>query len=445
LKRSLRQFGSALERNTTASQARKAEKLAQAGAESFEVIAREWHAKFSPGWVARVKTTSIYAEELYGQAADLAGEPAFGFDPFSENLERLLDSLAADGALTPRGADMTRAEFTGYLRNRLELQRWLRELPQIAEQPIERPVFCLGLPRSGTTFLLNLFDHDERLRLLRAWEVRAPVPPPALDPASVTRRIASARRSLGQWKTDVADFDALHLLDVEGPDECTMLMSAAFAQAGFHNYLNVPGWFEWMADALDFEAAYCLHRQQLQALQWASAPRRWALKYPNHVLAVDAIRRVYPDASFVFTHRDPDVTLASLCSLTYEFRAPRTAHNERAVVGRQMTAFVLKHVQRIIDFRNSPAARQCAVVDIDYYRLVDQPVAVLDEVYRALGMQMSEGVERRLSQWTADNPKGKRGVHQYSAQEFGLQPELTEHVFSAYRERFGLRRERPAA
>jgi len=33
-------------------EARKAEKLAQAGAESFEVIAREWHAKFSPGWVA---------------------------------------------------------------------------------------------------------------------------------------------------------------------------------------------------------------------------------------------------------------------------------------------------------------------------------------------------------------------------------------------------------
>ena len=33
-------------------EARKAEKLAQAGAECFEAIAREWHAKFSPGWVA---------------------------------------------------------------------------------------------------------------------------------------------------------------------------------------------------------------------------------------------------------------------------------------------------------------------------------------------------------------------------------------------------------
>lgn len=383
----------------------------------------------------------INADALRHQAAELAGAPEFGPDPFAENLERLLESLATDGALTPAGVEMTRAEFADYLSNRLQLQRWLRELPQIAAQPIERPVFCLGLPRSGTTFLLNLFDHDERLRLLRAWESREPTPPPALDPESVTRRIESARRSVGQWKSDVATFDAIHLLDVEGPDECTMLLSKAFAQAGFHNYLNVPGWFDWMADALDFEAAYRLHRQQLQVLQWAAPPRRWALKYPNHVLAIDAIRRVYPGASFVFTHRDPDVTLASLCSLTHELRAPRAAHNDRRVVGEQMTTFVLKNLQRIMEFRNSRAAQDCPVVDVDYYRMVETPVAVVDEVYRALGMSMSDAVERRLSQWTANNPKGKRGTHRYTSEEFGLRPERTEDAFSAYRERFGVRRE----
>ena len=34
------------------SEARKAAKVAQAGAENFETIAREWYLKFSPGWVA---------------------------------------------------------------------------------------------------------------------------------------------------------------------------------------------------------------------------------------------------------------------------------------------------------------------------------------------------------------------------------------------------------
>jgi hypothetical protein len=81
------------------------------------------------------------------------------------------------------------------------------------------------------------------------------------------------------------------------------------------------------------------------------------------------------------------------------------------------------------------------VVDVDYYRMVENPVAVVDEVYRALGMSLSDAVERRLSQWTANNPKGKRGTHCYTSEEFGLRPERTDEAFSAYRERFGVRRE----
>lgn len=387
----------------------------------------------------------INADALRRQAAEWTGLDAFGPDPFAESLDRLLDSLASDGDLTPEGVEMTCGEFSGYLRNRLQVQRCLRQIPQIAQQAIERPVFFLGLPRSGTTLLLNLFDHDERLRLLRTWEAREPAPPPALDAASVQRRIDSARGMLGQWSSDVPNFDAMHLLDVEGPDECTMLLSNAFAQAGFHNYLNVPGWFDWMADRLDFDAAYGFHRVQLQLLQWAAPQRRWALKYPNHVLAIDAIRRVYPGACFVFTHRDPDVTLASLCSLTHELRAPRTAGNDRRVIGAQMSRFVLKHLERIVEFRDSPPARDCTIVDVDYYRLVDQPLAVVDEVYRAIGMTMSPAVEQRLASWTRANPKGKRGAHRYTADEFGLQRTGTGDAFSRYRDRFGIRSERVAA
>lgn len=389
-------------------------------------------------------TTSISAHELRRQAAALAGQAEYGPDPYAENLDRLLASLATQGDLTPQGVAMTQGEFTGYLYNRLQIQHWLKEVPEIARQPIERPIFFLGLPRSGTTFLLNLFDHDERLRLLRTWEALQPAPPPALDPESVSRRIERARQHLGQWTSDVEGFEAMHLLDVEGPDECTMLLSNAFAQAGFDNYLQVPGWFDWMVESCDFEAAYRLHKQQLQVLQWGAEPRRWALKYPNHVLAMDAIRRVYPDAAFVFTHRDPDVTLASLCSLTFELRSARIAHNDRHEVGAQMTRFVLKHMQRIMEFRDSSAARDCLMVDVDYYRMVANPLVVVDEIYRAVGMSMSAAVEGRLAQWTAANPKGKRGAHRYAADQFGLQPARTAAPFTAYRERFGVAREQAA-
>jgi hypothetical protein len=384
---------------------------------------------------------SIAADELRRAAALLANQPEFGPDPFAENLERLLAALDEGGALTASGLEITRAELTGYLRNRLDVQRWLREVPEIESQTVENPIFFMGLPRSGTTFLLNLFDHDPRLRLIRVWEGREPTPPPALDPTSVARRIEAARLFVGQWQGDVEGFDALHLLDADGPDECTMLLAIVFAQAGFPNYLNVPGWFDWMVESLDFEAAYRLHKQQLQILQWQAPARRWALKFPNHVLAIPAIRRVYPDASFVFTHRDPDTALASLCSLTHEFRSARSERNDRGAIGEEMSAFVAKHIERILEYRAPGAMGESAVVDVDYYRMVADPVGVSEEVYRGLGMSMSPEVEERLARWTQANPKGKRGAHRYAAADFALDSRRTEDVFSAYRARFGVRRE----
>jgi len=401
----------------------------------------------------------LHADALRREAARLAGRADFGADPFAENLERLLDALAAADALTPEGLETTRAELTGYLRNRLEVQRWLARMPWIEARPIVRPIFFMGLPRSGTTFLLHLFDHDPRLRLLRTWESREPAPPPALDPESVARRIESARRFVGSWQGEVEGFDALHLLDAEGPDECGMLLANAFAQAGFPNYLEVPGWFGWMLESLDFDAAYRLHRQQLQVLQHGAPERRWALKFPNHLLAVPAIRRVYPDAAFVYTHRDPDTALASLCSLTCELRAARSRRVDRRAVGREMSVFVARHVERILAFRSpassattgaagSPRAAGAldgaVVVDVDYDRLVADPVAVTDAIYAAVGMPMADAVAARLARWTAENPKGRRGAHRYAAGDFALDPAETEAVFAAYRARFGIRREAQA-
>ena len=99
---------------------------------------------------------SFDADELRRDAAQLANQLEFGPDPFAENLERLLAALDQGGDLTPSGLEITRAELTGYLCNRLSVQRWLREVPEIEARAVERPIFFMGLPRSGTTFLLNL-------------------------------------------------------------------------------------------------------------------------------------------------------------------------------------------------------------------------------------------------------------------------------------------------
>lgn len=233
----------------------------------------------------------LHSESLKQKAATDAGFAEFGDDPFAENFARLVDALNTDGKLSAVGVQLSEEEILRLLRNRLELKSWLTEHPEILDEPIARPIFLMGLPRSGTTFLQNLFDHDDGLRLPRTWETLRPCPPPAAEPDSVAPRIEAADRFLNRWRSDVENFDATHLMDVTGPDECAHVMSMAFTQAGFQNYAQVPRYFDWLLRAADFQAAYRLHKTVLQLLQWRAPTRRWVLKYPNHMLAVDGVSR----------------------------------------------------------------------------------------------------------------------------------------------------------
>lgn len=382
---------------------------------------------------------ALDVDVLKQQAAVAFNRPEFAEDPFAEHLARFIDALNSDGALTQEGAAITKAEILALLRNRLEIREWLANHPEIADERIDRPVFVMGLPRSGTTFLHHLFDHDPALRLLKTWQTLRPCPPPAFDPASVAPRIAEAERHVGRWRGDVVGFDATHLMDPEGPDECSLVLNQVFAQAGFQNYLKVQSFFDWLYAHGDFVQVYRYHKSVLQLLQWRDAPKRWVLKYPNHLLAMTAIREVHPEAVFVVTHRDPVRTLASLCDLTRQYRAPRYADNDPAGIGREMWDFVAKHIDRLLTFRRTTGA---GIIDVDYYRLVDDPIATVRELYDALGLDMPDTVRTKLADWTARNPKGKRGEHVYTLEDYGLDFDRVNESFAEYRRLYALPVER---
>jgi enoyl-CoA hydratase/carnithine racemase len=389
------------------------------------------------GGQTRAGETERMAEIL---DATLAGREAGGEDPFAAHFEAFLASLREDAALSPAGEEATAAEISRLLRNRHEIASWHAEHPETLREPLEAPIFLMGLPRSGTTFLHHLFDHDPRFRLLRAWETLRPCPPPAVAPESVGPRLAEARRFLGGWKRDVVNFDAIHLMDPEGPDECSLLLNLAFAQAGFLNYLDVPGYFRWLLEHGDFLATYRFHANVLRLLQHGAAPRRWVLKYPNHLLAMREIGAVHPGARFVVTHRDPVQALASLCELTFQYRAPRHARNDKRRIGAQIFDFVAAHVDRLLAYAERPDAGR-APIDVDYGRLVADPVASVAALYAALDLEMPGPVRDTLAAWVARNPKGARGEHRYRLEEFGLDAARANERFAAYRERYAIPRE----
>ena len=164
-----------------------------------------------------------------------------------------------------------------------------------------------------------------------------------------------------------------------------------------------------------------LPRRVLKLLQWGSPERRWTLKWPCHLLALDAIAAVYPDAKFVVTHRDPVQALASNCSLTQMLREGTSPNADPHQIGRDMLELVGQHVNRLVAFdREQEAAGSDRLVHVDYYSLVDAPEAVMPDVFAAIDLDWTPDVEERIRVWRAENPKGKRGTHEYRLDDYGL-------------------------
>ena len=358
-------------------------------------------------------------------------------DLLRPNLDHLVAAINATADLALGSEASVGSSLVARTADRLEGLEWLGRHPEIADEVIADPVFLCGLPRSGTTFFQYLFDRDERFRLIRTWEVSEPSPPPGADPGSVRRRKAAEAERRKTHR--ISGFDAMHLSDADGPEECHAFLEQSYSSAGFHNLMNVPEYFDYLMST-DLTPAYRVHKRQLQLLQWRTPRPRWALKHPNHVIATDAILEVYPDARFVITHRDPVQILASISKMTLKLRESRSnSPVDPHLVGRQMLDFIQRHIDRIMTFSDSPDRTRAT--HVDYYRLVDDPITVMAEVHSALDLDSPPAVREAVADWYSRNPKGSRGSNPYALEDFGLDGDMVAEQFGDYMCRFGIPRE----
>jgi len=359
---------------------------------------------------------------------------------FLDNLTAVVDHMNDEAALTEEGLQGIVAQLVPALRNRMEVDAYVAQHPEVDASPIGRPIFLTGLPRSGTTYFQYLFDQDPRLRMFRTWEGERPVPPPALDPESAERRRAASTENARLMREATGGkIDAFHLTDVDGPQECLAILDQTFVNPGLLWTMSVFGYLEYLLHEADLREAYEYHARVLRLLQQGAPERRWALKWPCHLLALDAIAEVHPEARFVVTHRDPVQALASNCSLTKMLREGTSPHADPDHIGRDMLELVRQHVDRLVAFDvEQEKLGSSRLVHVDYYRLVDAPEAVMPEVFEAVDLEWTPEVDERVRAWREANPKGKRGTHEYRLDDYGLTREAVAEAFAGYTERFDI-------
>ena len=357
----------------------------------------------------------IVARATAKHGTDGLGDPA----RWRPGLEQFLDSAAADGRLNAVGIRNARDAVTGKLRARSIVAAKLRTDPAIAHRDLDPPIVIIGGWRTGTTFLFRLLARDPRLRAPRPLELYAPWRAAGLDPAERERVIEAQAAEPNPLHVLNPAMAAVHDSGPALPEECVLGMGTTLRNWGFASTMRLDGYATWLATQ-DFAAEYDAHRTMLQMLDDGSA-RRWLLKAPAHTPELAHLAATYPGVCIVHLHRDIVETVASGASLFATYRSTYSDDVDGHDVGRFQTEQSELWFRRALEFRSSPAAASATVLDLDYRDLVTSPVATIERVYAAAGVDPPD-IAALLSEHDAAQPRHGKGRHRYTPEEFGIDP-----------------------
>jgi hypothetical protein len=374
-------------------------------------------------------------EALLEKSRRLTGLDDFGDSDFLTPLGILLRSFEDDAALNLIGRVTVQSEMVRMLCNKLRMQHDRTRFPEIGAQQIARPLFITGLPRSGTTFLHALLSQDPACRAPQVWEVMHPSPPPESASYRVDPRITMTRRELAWIDVLMPDFHKCHTIDADLPQECIAMTDLSFLSYVFESMYYVTSYRKWH-DAQDKRPAYHCHRRFLQHLQFRCPGSHWVLKAPSHLMALDALLQVYPDAQIVLTHRDPLKVLPSCASFAQVLRAPFTGPIDLSVLGAEVSQRWADSARLVTRMRSERPDLDRQFLDVSYRELVRDPMTAVAGIYRYFGRELTLEAEAAMRRFIAVHPKDKHGAHRYELEEFGLDPAVERAKFREYTDFF---------
>lgn len=225
---------------------------------------------------------------------------------------------------------------------------------------------------------------------------------------------------------------AIHDSGPRLPEECVLAMGSDFRNWGFTSTVRLDGYAAWLAGQ-DLNESYTRYRRVLQVLDQGDG-RRWVVKAPAHTAELPHVASAFPGAIVVQLHRDIVETIASGSSLFAVFRSMYSDEVDGADVGRYQTDTTELWLRRAQAFRSDPASAAVTFVDLDFPRLVRDPVGSIGKIYAAAGMEPPPDPAGFVERYHAASPRHARGQHAYTAADFGLDERAIRERFAGLEE-----------
>jgi hypothetical protein len=375
-----------------------------------------------------VKTISFDVDGVLADARRKSGLDDFGSSDYLPGLKVLLDTYDqryADEKLRKQ----KRRRVVDLLIARAKIEAAWNAHPEIKNIAIKRPMYLTGLPRTGTSALLNLLAVDPDARPLKLWEGLNPDPLPGNPPESEDPRFIGMKQFYDEMNRN-ADFRKIHSTSAETPEECIHLLNHTFSdvQFGYEPLMEPYGsWFRKQ----DLRASYHYYADILRLLQWQRPGNRWLLKSPCHLWALDVITEMFPDSSVIITHRNPLESVASYCSMMEAMMAGRADLDKREL-GVATLNYLADKLQRSYAQRAKIDPKR--ILDLQFNDFIGDPIAVVRKIYAHFELPLKASTLSAMQQYQDAHPMGKHGKHEYDLASYGLTESQVMQRFAFYRD-----------
>ncbi|BBZ77917.1 sulfotransferase [Mycolicibacterium anyangense] len=371
----------------------------------------------------------LSVESLLASATKATGLDDFGVDDdnYREALSVLLNAFRTEADLTDLGSKMQRFFVRNALVARLLSEAAFKQYPQHVEVAIERPIFVTGLPRTGTTALHRLLCGDPRHQGLELWLAEFPQPRPPRETWPDNPVFAELDARFKKAHDENPDYTGLHYMTADEVEECWQLLRQSLHSVSYETLAHVPSYAQWLAKQ-DWTKPYLRHRKNLQLIGLNDPEKRWVLKNPSHLFALDAVFAAYPDALILQCHRPAETIMASMCSLS----AHTTEGWSNTFVGDVIGADALETWSRGLERFNAVRREhdEAQFFDVDYFKLIRDPIGTVESIYTHFGIEMTDDARAAIQATDEESKQGPRAPkHTYSLSDYGLTEDQVKERF----------------
>jgi hypothetical protein len=347
-------------------------------------------------------------------------------------LRKLVDSINTEAQVNPFGSLAIKGLLERTLHGRMKVEQTLDSNPAILDREIRQPVFIIGMPRTGTTILHALMHEDPAHRSPLAWECLLPHPVPRPVNFTSNTSLRTVEKEFGQLFKLVPDFERKHHMAADSPQECIGINFLDFNSFQTCAQVYIPGYLDWFTNNADRLSTMRFHKRFLQYLESGGVGgERWLLKSPVHLMRLEEIFEVYPDARIIMTHRHPAKVIPSAASLISSVRSLYSDEEDPVRSGAEQSEVWNSYFSRFLESRKK-LNKEDQIIDLMFDDFVKDQMDMVRSIYQRFDWNLSEEAERKMRAFLDANPKDKHGAHNYTLEQFGLTESGIEEQYRNY-------------